>query len=376
MESLERSGRFDYDVISLSTSASDEASVRILAPRSWLRGVRVIEKEMNGITLRHVGAQFTELEIQRYRPRKTLTNLLNNYALIQVVSGISPLLLAAADCKKPKALLVASRTMVERAAFLKQDKGLPGLLRRSMTHVISRMEAKALQEADVVFVLNQWMKEYVSQEIGLERTIFAPPGIDTEFWHPATYRPDGYILCVGRLADPRKNLLLLLSAYRRLLDRNGSTPKLMFAGRTAPTADTKAQIEQLGLRNFVEIIVNPSPEQLRAIYQNAALFVLSSDEEGLGLVILEAMACGIPVISTDSGGPATLIDEHATGLMTPVGDADALADAMQTLLREPVRRRKMGEAGRQRAEQRFSLDVMGNLYLAKYDELLRGTARW
>ena len=88
------------------------------------------------------------------------------------------------------------------------------------------------------------------------------------------------------------------------------------------------------------------------------------------------MACGIPVISTDSGGPATLIDEHATGLMTPVGDADALADAMQTLLREPVRRRKMGEAGRQRAEQRFSLDVMGNLYLAKYDELLRGTARW
>lgn len=375
MESLERSRRFDYDVISLSTSACDEASVRILDPRSWWRGVRIVEKDLNGVTLRHVGAQFTELEIQRYRPRKTLTKLLNNYALIQVVSGISPLLLATADCTKPKSLLVASRVMVERAAFRKQDKGLSGLLRRPITQVVSQMEAKALHEADLVFVLNQWMKEYVTQEIGVQRTIFAPPGIDTEFWHPALYQPDGYILCVGRLADPRKNLPLLLSAYRRLLDGNSNAPKLMFAGRTEPTVDAKAQIEQLGLRNFVEIIVNPSPEQLRSIYQNAALFVLSSDEEGLGLVILEAMACGIPVISTDSGGPATLIDEHVTGLMTPVGNVDALAVAMQTLLRDPVRRRSMGEAGRQRAEQRFSLDIMGNLYLAKYDELLRGTAR-
>jgi len=375
METLERSGRFDYAVISVATSARDKASVRILDPRSWRRGVRIVEQEVSGIQSRHVGAQFTELEVQRYRPRNLLTNLLNEYDLIQVVSGTPPLMLVAANSNRPKALLVASRTTVERATLLKQAKGLSALLRRPMAQIVSRMEADALHKAEVVFVLNKWMEEYVAKEIGADRTVFAPPGIDTNFWQPKSYQPDGYILCVGRLADPRKNIPLLLTAYRRLLDINGSAPRLVLAGRTDISADTRAQLVRLGLSDFVEVIINPSIERLRSIYQDAALFALSSDEEGLGLVILEAMACGIPVVSTDSGGPATLIDNQVTGLMTPVGNADALADVMQRLLADPERRRQMGEAGRKRAEQKLSQDVMGSLYLAKYDELLQGRAR-
>jgi len=374
METLERSGRFEYDVISVATSAHDEASVRILDPRSWRRGIRVIEQQMNGVKARHVGAQFTELETQRYRPRKTLTNLLDKYDLVQVVSGTPPLMHVTAHSTMPKALLVASRTTVERATVLKQAKGLSALFRRLMAHAVSRMEADALRTADVVFVLNKWMEEYAIKEISAARTIFAPPGIDTAFWWPQPYQPDGYILCVGRLADPRKNIPLLLTAYRQLLDMSDTAPRLVLAGRTAPSADTMAHLEQLGLSDRVEIIVNPSLERLRSIYQHAAMFVLSSDEEGLGLVILEAMACGIPVVSTDSGGPATLIDNHVTGIMTPVGDAEALANTMRELLADPKRRAQMGEAGRKRAEHELSLEATGDLYLAKYDELLQSKA--
>jgi len=374
METLDRSGRFDYDVISVATSAYDKASVRILDPRSWRGGVRVIEQRMNDVKARHVGAQFTELETQRYQPRNILTNLLDKYDLVQVVSGTPPLMHVTAHSTMPKALLVASRTTVERATVLKQAKGLSALLRRLMAHAVSRMEADALRTADVVFVLNKWMEEYVTKEIGADRTIFAPPGIDTIFWQPKSYKPDGYILCVGRLADPRKNIPLLLTAYRHLLDVSDNAPRLVLAGRTAPSADTMAQLEQLGLGDRVEVIVNPSLEHLRSIYQHAALFVLSSDEEGLGLVILEAMACGIPVVSTDSGGPATLIDNHVTGIMTPVGDAEALANTMRELLADPKRRAQMGEAGRKRAERELSLEATGYLYLAKYDELLQSKA--
>jgi glycosyltransferase involved in cell wall biosynthesis len=88
------------------------------------------------------------------------------------------------------------------------------------------------------------------------------------------------------------------------------------------------------------------------------------------MVILEAMASGLPVISTDCGGPATAIVSGETGLLTPVGDAHALAEAMQTLWEQPDLRRRMGQAGRQRVEEHFSTEKAGRVYLDTYARLL------
>jgi glycosyltransferase involved in cell wall biosynthesis len=109
---------------------------------------------------------------------------------------------------------------------------------------------------------------------------------------------------------------------------------------------------------------------LAQLYRNASLFVLSSDEEGLGLVILEAMASGLPVVSTRCGGPETAVIEGETGYLTPVRDACALTDAMHMLLDDPALRHRMGQAGRAIAEARFSIAVAGKAYLTCYDTLL------
>ena len=100
------------------------------------------------------------------------------------------------------------------------------------------------------------------------------------------------------------------------------------------------------------------------------MFVLSSKEEGLGLVVLEAMASGLPVLSTRCGGPEGLVVEGVTGYLTPVGDAHALAARMKGLLDDVVLRRSMGERARRMAEEKFSLETAGRVIIESYDGLL------
>ena len=121
----------------------------------------------------------------------------------------------------------------------------------------------------------------------------------------------------------------------------------------------------LGISDYVKFRQNVLVEELARLYQGASLFVLSSDEEGLGIVILEAMASGLPVVSTRCGGPETAVVEGETGYLTPVGDARALADAMQHLLSHPELRQRLGRAGRQCVEERFSIEAAGKVYLGK-----------
>ena len=87
-------------------------------------------------------------------------------------------------------------------------------------------------------------------------------------------------------------------------------------------------------------------------------------------MILEAMASGLPVVSTDCGGPATAVIPDVTGLLTPVGDAEALAQAMYTILKDPALAEQMGRAGRKRAEKHFSIESAGAVYLDTYKRLL------
>jgi glycosyltransferase involved in cell wall biosynthesis len=368
---LQASDHYRPELVSVALSSTDRASVRLAAPVSW-NGVEIHEEATGSLSYQHVGAHATEVEYQRYQPRRELTKLLNQADLVQVVAGTPAWAEICRDVSVPVALQVATLARVERAAALTGSGWHPvDLWRRAMTRLTDHLDHRALRHVDTAFVENVWMEEHLSEHFDPDRVVFAPPGVDLERYTPGPPPSEGdFLLSVGRFADPRKNVSLLFDAYAELRSRLDEPPPLVLAGRTAPPDEAWRRAERLGIREAVTMHEDIPLTDLTRLYRKAALYVVSSDEEGLGLTILEAMASGRPVVSTACGGPSTTVRDGKTGHLTPVGDASALATAMETILTAPDRADAMGRAGRRRVEEHFSAEATGQRFLDEYDRLL------
>ena len=112
----------------------------------------------------------------------------------------------------------------------------------------------------------------------------------------------------------------------------------------------------------------PSAEVARRL-QASDVLLLPSLDEGLPTVLLEAMACGVPVVATDCGGVSEAFTDGVEGFLVPPRDAGALADALARLWRDPELRARMGEAGRATATSRFTLERQLGEFLALYREV-------
>ncbi len=369
---LDESNLYQPDFISLATSSKDQASLRFLSPKSWSTGLQIVYSQWRGREYRHVGCRFAEFEFQRYRPRRVLTELLDQYDLVQVVAGAPAWATVAREVRRPVCLFVATLVKQERKSAIKRKRGWKKSWLLGMTNIITKMERRALSSVSCVFAESQYTLRLLSSMVSQERLRLGPPGVDTRVFYPGSYRPNGYILSVGRFDDPRKNISVLFEAYSHLREGMLDAPRLMIAGKTGPSFKDMNLALSLGIAEHIEIKKNISAAALAELYRNASLFVLSSDEEGLGIVILEAMASGLPVISTRCGGPETAIVEEKTGFLTPVGDSLAMASRMKELLSNPFLCRSMGEAAREVAQERFSFQAAGKIYLAEYDRLLAG----
>ena len=165
---------------------------------------------------------------------------------------------------------------------------------------------------------------------------------------------NAHILAVGSFKAP-KNFPLLLRAFARLpADLNA---KLTILGEGGGRPELEGLIEELGLAHHVALpgfCVDTSDW-----YRTADLFVLSSSWEGFGNVIVEALECGVPVVSTDCrSGPCEILEDGRYGRLVPVGDAEALAQAMQASLLEEHDR----DALRRRAQD-FAVPTIADQYL-------------
>ncbi|WP_251979196.1 glycosyltransferase family 4 protein [Salinibacter ruber] len=366
-----QSDRFEADLISLAHGSDDRASVHLRDPATWTRGVQVQSETNDGISYEHVGAVGAEIEYCRYQPRSALTEWLRSYDLVQIVAGTPAWAHVTRPLDIPVALQVATLAREERSWVLGGQWRPKALWRQAMVRLTDRLDHTALRHVDAAFVENQWMHDHLAAHMPPDDVIFAPPGVDTEQFVPGPPPTEGdHILSVGRFEDPRKNVTLLFEAYAALSDQVESVPPLVLAGRSAPPDAAWARAEALGIRDAVTFREDVSMDELVRLYCTAALYVVSSDEEGLGLTILEAMASGRPVVSTACGGPSTTVLDGETGRLVPVGDAEALADAMADVIGDPKRADAIGRRGRQRAEERFSTKATGHRFLKTYTQLL------
>jgi glycosyltransferase involved in cell wall biosynthesis len=250
---------------------------------------------------------------------------------------------------------------------------------RGVTRAVLRIQAAferlAVHRADVVVATSQYSRSRIVEAYGIpaQKIVIVPELIDLRSWGERVEQTTGVqtnppaVLTVAHMYA-RKNLGLLMEAYARLRDMG-----IPFRGWVVGEGPCRAAWERLRdthhLGGRVMFLGTIPRRDLMACYQRAAIFCLPSRQEGFGIVFLEAMACGKPVVAArTSAVPETVIDSE-TGLLIDPDDAEALARALAVLLSDPERCRAMGEAGRRRVEQ-YRADRVAESFLLRVHAVL------
>ncbi|MBI3848741.1 MAG: glycosyltransferase family 4 protein [Verrucomicrobia bacterium] len=204
-----------------------------------------------------------------------------------------------------------------------------------------------------------------------------PCGVDTETFRPAKTPVDGgappWIVCVARHVRV-KNISLLLEACAELR-RRGLNFRCALIGGGPLYEELKAKRADLGLEEIVEMPGAAEQREVLRWWQRAAVGVLTSENEGMPVSLMEAASCGVPVVAPAVGGIPELVLDGETGLLTKPNDLENLVATLERVLRDEQLRTRLGSAARARAEKKFSVKHQVDQLLALWSEILNGGNR-
>jgi glycosyltransferase involved in cell wall biosynthesis len=225
------------------------------------------------------------------------------------------------------------------AAFYQHHADRPGLV----STVKHRLNIRLFQQAAWVLPWSHWVRESLIREynVGPDRICVIPPGLNLSHWRPRHERVDGpvRILFVG--GDfVRKGGPTLLRAVQQL------------AIPVEVHIVTRSAI-QLPADIYVHRDLVPNSPRLIELYRQADVFVFPTQAEAFGIAALEAIACGVPVITTPVGGLTDIVQDGVNGFFIPPNDPEALAARLHLLIDQPETRWRMAQAARLHAERHF-----------------------
>jgi len=266
--------------------------------------------------------------------------------------------------KSPFVTRFLVRALARRSVFVSGVRGLhvselerlDGLKAR----LVLRLERRTSGLVDVYDANSKGAVELLAKTgIDRRRLRYIPNGVDVDRWRPDPAGRRGSIpvvLCVARFV-PRKRHQDLLRAVAMLRDRGVRLQlKLIGDGPTLP--DMRRLVAKLGLDELVCFTGARDPDQVRDAMHRADVFCLTSRWEGMAGSVMEAMACGLPVVGTQVNGIAELVEHARTGYLVPPERPELLAAAFQRLIMDPGEAATLGTAGRNRICREFSVERM------------------
>jgi glycosyltransferase involved in cell wall biosynthesis len=233
------------------------------------------------------------------------------------------------------------------------------------------MQLRVARKLPHIITVSHASKADIQSEFSLpaERFHVVENGIDTERFKPMPHieREPGRIIVTNSADTPLKGLAYLLIAIRKLTDE-GRRIRLIVIGTPKRNGSIESLIRTLGLVN-VHFTGHIDDEAFVEQYARAAIAVVPSLYEGFGLPAGEAMACGVPVVSTTGGALAEVVGD--AGILVPPADADALAEAIARLLDHPGLARELGKIGYRRVHERFTWRQAAQRTLDVYRKVIR-----
>lgn len=222
--------------------------------------------------------------------------------------------------------------------------------------------------ADAVLVLGQFWRRFVVEELGVAdaRAVIAPNGVPSPAVKADPTHAVPLIVTAGELGL-RKGTDVLIEALAGLPARLDWRAELAGNGEVETY---RRRAEQKGIADRVTFHGWLWEDEVTAMMARADIFTLPSREENQPVAILEALARGVPVVSTTIGAIPEQVDDGRTGLLVPPGDPAALRDAFAALLADPARRAQMGSSGVAAFEARFSIARCAEIIADTYQRVL------
>ena len=236
--------------------------------------------------------------------------------------------------------------------------------------MLAILERRNASGADQVLVPSRYSREFAVDRYGIPpgKIQVVPEAIDIRTWkalrdrhgdpHAGNRSRPPTVLSVAR-QYPRKDTRTLLRAMKVVVARHPEV-RLIVIGGGPELPRLRRLSRNLDLDGHVSFRGPVARDRdVRAAYFEADLFCLPSRQEGFGIVFVEAMAAGLPVVAARAGATTEVVEHERTGLLVPPSDPEALASALMRLLASPEERRTLGAAGI-RAAERYRLEAVGN----------------
>jgi glycosyltransferase involved in cell wall biosynthesis len=240
-------------------------------------------------------------------------------------------------------------------------------------HSFLGMQKRVVKRLHNIVTVSECSRTDIARDFGIQPAgislVFN--GIDTEVFRPLpeVERRPLRLMATASADQPLKGLRFLLRAYARLLNEYPDL-ELLVVGQPRAGGDTERVLKKLKLVDRVQFVSSISTEEMVRYYAEASIAVVPSVYEGFGLPAGEAMACGVPVVSTNGGALPEVVGD--AGLQVPVRDVNALAAAIRQLLEDADLRAELGVRGRQRIVEKFCWHVTAGHMTDYYQQVLDG----
>ena len=246
---------------------------------------------------------------------------------------------------------------------------------------------QTLEKANAVTAVSEFIKNKVNNEIGVEREVVVIPNfIDCDCFAPRedislsletglvtkkdqNPRQESDMTTLIHVSNfrPGKRVVELMDVIRAVADQK-SNFRLVIAGDGTTRPEVEKRVKELGIKEYVHFlgVRKDIPELLCC----SDIFVLFSEVEGMPLTLIEAMACGVPVMTTPAGGSGELVTSGKEGFVTKGFDAEEYTEALLKLIENKPLRKKFGNAGRKTVKADFSVEAIVPRYEKLFEEII------